>query len=173
MARDIEEFLRRAAERRQQQQGGGKPAPPPSQKKQAPANPAPIKRAPLSQQQQRPDVDPIPIEEVEIVEAPVRARHEPNLKSSIDTSDISRHADSLGSRIVAAHDRVEDAVHEHLDHNVSKIDDTPTVTDDPSPAIVGKRSTKAVEELRKMLSNRKSVGQAIILAEILKRPDFD
>ena len=172
MARDIEEFLRRAAERRQQQQGGSKPSPPPSPKKQAAAEPTPIKRAPL-RQQQRPDIDPIPIEDVEIVETPARPRHEPNLKSSIDTSEISRHADSLGSRIVAAHDRVEDAVHQHLDHNVGQIDDTPTVTDDPSPAIFGKRSSKAVKELRKMLSSPKSVGQAIVLAEILKRPDFD
>jgi len=168
MARDIEEFLRRAAERRQQQQGG-KPTPPPSPKKQAATEPAPIKRAPL---RQLAEAEPIPIEEIEIVETPDRKPHKPSLKSSIDTSGISRHAEALGSGIAAAHDRVENTVHEHLDHNVGKIDDTPTVTDDPPPEIFGKRSSKAVDELRKLLSNPKSVGQAIIIGEILKRPDF-
>jgi hypothetical protein len=59
-----------------------------------------------------------------------------------------------------------------LDHNVGKIDDTETVTDDPSPEIVGRQDKSAANKLRKLLADPKSVGQAIILAEILKRPEF-
>lgn len=168
MARDIEEFLRRAAERRKQQGGGSDkpPARPPAQRQQpsrAPRLPqtssAPVP-VPLEQ--------PIIIDDVEVIEQ----RIQPNFKSSIDTSRISEHADALGKNVSSVHDRVERQVHKHLDHNVGKIDDTETVTDDPSPAIFGQQDNSAAKELRKLLANPKSVGQAIILAEILKRPEI-
>ena len=170
MARDIEEFLRKAAERRQQQKAGGTPAPqqpPQARQPQRPA-PAPAKARPLPS---RAPVEPVVvIEEAEIVEEP---RLTPKFKSSIDTSSVSSHADALGKGIKSVHERVEADVHQHLDHNVGKIDDTETITDDPSPKIFGAKSMAATNELRKLLASKKSVGQAIILAEILKRPDFD
>ena len=97
----------------------------------------------------------------------------PHLKSSIDTTSISRHADALGSGISSAAAKVKENVSRHLDHNVGVIDDTETITDDPSPKIFGAKDMSMVRELRSLLANKKSVGQAIILAEILKRPDFD
>ena len=175
MARDIEEFLRKAAERRKQQQSGGG----------APAPQQPKPRAPLTQQtpqqsrqppaqRRRPPAAPIEpvivLDQADIVEKP---RLSPNLKSSIDTSSISEHADGLGKAVRGAAQRVNDNISRHLDHNVSKIDDTDTITDDPSPKIVGAKNMTVVTELRKLLASKKSVGQAIVLAEILKRPDFD
>jgi hypothetical protein len=112
--------------------------------------------------------EPIIIDDVEVIEQ----RIQPKFKSSIDTSKISEHADGLGKTVSTAHDRVERQVHKHLDHNVGRIDDTETITDDPSPAIFGKPNSSAAKELRKLLANPKSVGQAIIMAEILKRPEF-
>lgn len=172
MARDIEEFLRKAAERRKQQAGGA-----PASKPQQPRKPlAQQPRPPRVQQPPRRQPPAAPVEPVivldqsDIVEKP---RLSPNLKSSIDTSSISEHADALGSRVRSAAKRVDDNVHKHLDHNVGKIDDTDTVTDDPSPKIVGAKDMTMVTELRKLLASKKSVGQAIIMSEILKRPDFD
>ena len=181
MARDIEEFLRKAAERRQQQKaGGGSPQP------QRPAPQQPQARQPL-RPENRPPQRPLPsrvpvakavpvaepvivIEQADIIEEP---RLSPNLKSSIDTSSISRHADALGKGVKSVAGRVEETVSRHLNHNVGKIDDTATITDDPSPKIFGAKDMSAVKELRKLLASKKSVGQAIILSEILKRPDFD
>lgn len=168
MARDIEEFLRRAAERRKQQGSG--PANPPSRppaERQPPSPPSLISRAPPSPLE-TPRLDPVIIEDVQIVEQ----RIQPKFKSSINTSRISNHADALGKSVSSVHDRTERQVHKHLDHNVGRIDDTETVTDDPSPAIFGQPDGSAVKELRQLLANPKSIGQAIIMAEILKRPEF-
>jgi len=179
MARDIEEFLRKAAERRQQQKGGGSP-PPPRPAPQPPQNRPPLRtenrppkrplpsRVPVAQVV---PVEPVIVaEQIDVIEEP---RLSPNLKSSIDTSSIARHADELGKGVKAVAGRVEDTVNKHLNHNVGKIDDTATITDDPAPKIFGAKDMSAVAELRKLLASKKSVGQAIILSEILKRPDFD
>jgi len=180
MARDIEEFLRKAAERRQQQKAGGSPPP------QRPAPQQPQSRKPL-RPENRPPERPMPsrvpvakavpvaepvivIEQADVIEEP---RLSPNLKSSIDTSSISRHAEGLGKGVKSVAGRVEETVSKHLDHNVGKIDDTETITDDPSPKIFGAKDMSAVKELRKLLASKKSIGQAIVLSEILKRPDFD
>ena len=133
MARDIEEFLRKAAERRQQQKAGGSPQP------QRPAPQQPQARQPL-RPDNRPPERPLPsqvpvaqavpvaepvvvIEQADIIDEP---RLSPNLKSSIDTSSISRHADELGKGVKSVAGRVEDTVNKHLNHNVGKIDDTGT-----------------------------------------------
>jgi len=159
MARDIEEFLRKAAERRKQQKSGNtsQPKQQPSQQKQPQQRRPPQTRSqpsqPQSPQPRRP-AQPLPshapaaepvvvLDSSAIIDEP---RLTPHLKSSIDTTSISRHADALGSGISSAAAKVKENVSRHLDHNV---------------------------ELRSLLANKKSVGQAIILAEILKRPDFD
>ena len=175
MARDIEEFLRKAAERRKQQQGGGPPKAKPQ--RPAPQQPPQARKPPLRAKppQRRPPA-PAPVEPVivldqaDIVEQP---RLAPKFKSSIDTSSISRHADSLGKGVRSAAERIDSNISQHLDHNVGRIDDTETVTDDPSPKIVGANNMTMANELLKLLGNKKTVGQAIILSEILKRPDFD
>lgn len=179
MARDIEEFLRRAAERRQQQKGG-QPAKPPRQ--QQPPRQQPPRQQPPQQRQpvrrQRP-VEP------EIVDAiPVARKQQPkkrapslrqqsvseHVKSHIDTTDIGAHAELLGDRIADVHEQVAATVHQHLDHDLTELDDNPSITDLPSPKIFGAKTDAFAAELRQMLNDPKSVGKAIILAEILKRP---
>ena len=186
MARDIEEFLRRAAERRnKQKQGGG--AKPPS-RQQPPRQQPPRQQTP--RQRQPPRRQPPPVE-AEIVDAvPVsRRRQNPkpkqpkkkslreqrvakHVRGSIDVSDVSARADTLGDRIADVHDQVESAVHKRLDHDLTAIDDTQSITELPPPKIFGAKSDAFAEELREMLKNPQMVGKAIILADILKRPEF-
>ena len=173
MARDIEEFLRKAAERRKQQQGGKAPAPKP----QRPApQPPQARKPPRVQPPKRPPPPRAPVEPVielgrsDMIENP---RLSPNLKSSIDTSSISEHADGLGKGVRSAVQRLDSNVDKYLDHKVGTIADTGTVTSNPEPAIVGVKDMTKADELLKLLRSKKSVGQAIVLAEILKRPDFD
>ncbi|MEM7784699.1 MAG: hypothetical protein AAF939_01885 [Planctomycetota bacterium] len=186
MARDIEEFLRKAAERRAKQKGNAAP------QKAEPQRERPARR-----------LDPVVIEGVEIIDPQPPQKKKQRLQSDIgnrklgtnrkrkpqpdmrresvadhverylDTSSIAQHAEQLGDRIASIHDQVEKEVHQHLDHDISRVDDTPTITDDPSPAIFGKRNANAAIRLKEMLSNPNDVGNAILLAEILKRPDFD
>jgi hypothetical protein len=186
MARDIEEFLRRAAERRQQQKSQqGRSAP---QQKQPPAQPP---RRPL-----------VPIEEIEveiveptIVSRPARRSGQQPTESPIarqklqsemrkesvaqhvdrhlNTNRISEKSKKLGQRVASVHDVVDERVHQHLDHDISSIDDRPTVTDDRRPGVVGSDRSKIAANLLQFLSQPESIRQAIIVAEILKRPDFD
>ena len=159
MARDIEEFLRRAAERRQQQGGA------------APSRPTPSRPAPLPQ-------EPMIIEDVEVIQPRRPAKRsdirqesvDEHVKKHIDTSNIARHAESLGASIGQASQRTEQRVQQHLDHDISRVDDKPTITDD---ALNVPQGPTLASQLKASLGNPRSVGQAILLAEILKRPDLD
>ena len=180
MARDIEEFLKKAAERRQQQKGGG--------------GKDPKSRLSGSYPQSRP-VEP-QVVEAEIVRAkplasPVtagqqqrspRAKVAPNLRgkgvaehvrSHIDTSDIAAHAENLGDRIASVQGQVDAGIHQRLDHDLTEIDDSPSVTDGLSAAAMEDSGGPMAEQLRRMLKNPKTIGHAILLAEVLNRPDFD
>jgi len=188
MARNIEEFLRKAAERRQQQKGGQQPPPqqpqptPPSQPTRSRQEPVIIDDVEVVQPR-RPVNRPQPPRQQPPRQQPPRqqqpAKHgirsgsvADHVKHHIDTSDISEHAANLGERISGVHDQVDKQIRSRLDHDLTEIDDTPTITDDPSPAIFGKRSSVMAGDIRKLLQNPKSVGQAIIIAEILKRPEI-
>lgn len=173
MARDIEEFLRKAAERRQQQKGG-------APKKTPAPTPQPPVRRPAPRRQ-----EPLIIADSEIVKArsvpPQRPKPKPpnirnesvadHVKSHINTSDIASHADSLGDRIAEVHDQVDARIHQRLDRDLTEIDDTPSVTDAPRRPIIGARDVSAAAQLQALLQDPQSVGQAILIAEILKRPD--
>ncbi|MDA7887613.1 hypothetical protein N9B12_00990 [bacterium] len=187
MARDIEEFLRKAAERRQQQKSGaGKPPEsrrPASRPQSRPPEPrrlepqvveAEVVRAkPLTsrvktrKQQRAPGAKPAPKRNLRDQSV---AEH---VRSHIDTSSIATHAENLGDRIASVHDKVDASIHRRLDHDLTEIDDTPSVTDNLSAAAMEASGVPMSEQLRRMLQNPKTVGHAILLAEVLKRPDFD
>jgi hypothetical protein len=181
MARDIEEFLRKAAERRQQKGGA------PQQQQPRQAKPPPQQQPP--RQPPRPE-EPMIIEAVEadIVEArPARRSVQSppqkppkrssirnqsvadHVQSHIDTSGIAEHASSLGERISSVHDQVDARIHERLDRDLTAIDDKPSVTEAPRKKIFGATNADKAAELHELLQNPKSVGQAILIAEILKR----
>jgi hypothetical protein len=116
MARDIEEFLRRAAERRQQQKAGNKPKP-----AQRPAQEAEIVQPEIVRtqmpSQRRADVakpkvkTPRPTKQRDM-------RHESvadHVKSHLDTSRIAEHAENLGDRIASVHDQVDQEIHQPAD----------------------------------------------------------
>lgn len=183
MARDIEEFLRKAAERRQQQNQGGKPAQQPQQP--GPAQPVRPAAPPQRRPPPRPPVvEPIVLTDVEIVEpAPSRLRPAndglrnesvaDHVKNHINSSRLSEQSSHLGEGIADVHERVESRVHQHLDHDISVVDDKPTITDDMPSNIFGAASNELAKELLQMLQDPKAVGKSIIVAEILKRPQFD
>jgi hypothetical protein len=187
MARDIEDFLRKAAERRQQQKsGGGRPPENPRTASRPQPRPAPPQRSEpavvdavvvkanpavprLKQREQLRPPTPKPAPRRNLREESV-ADH---VRSHLDTSSIAEHANSLGDRIASVHDKVDANIHRRLDHDLTEIDDTPSVTDSLSHAAMQDSGASMSEQLRRMLKNPKTVGHAIMLAEILKRPDFD
>jgi len=56
---------------------------------------------------------------------------------------------------------------------LTEIDDVPSITDSLSAAAMEDTGASMAMQLRRMLKNPKTVGHAILLAEVLRRPDFD
>jgi hypothetical protein len=143
MARDIEEFLRKAVERRNKSTGQAQPP-----------------QAVKSQEQPRtrtlvPEV--VDASEVEIVGGDAIANR------NFDTSRIAHHIAQLGSEVRSADDKIETRLKETFDHDVERLKKR---SHDHSTSSTGG------SDLLKLLRNPKSIRQAIIIAEILKRPEF-
>lgn len=166
MARDIEEFLRRAAERRNQQM---------QQQKQAQPNQAQPNQAQRKQPSQR--LREV-ISEVEIVETsqPPAMRQQgvaEHVRSHINTSGIAKHARSLGERIQNVDDSVAERLGSKFDRDFSEMDERATITDDGQRQTTRDDSSQIARELVQMLKSPATIRQAIIVSEILKRPDFE
>lgn len=178
MARNIEEFLKRAAERRKQQQQNRPPPPAQPQKARRVVEPAEVEI-----------VDPIQVVKPAKSRSKPRkslSQKRPNLKRDmrdqsvsehvrqhIDTRDVSEHADHLGERIQDVDDQVSERIHRKFDHDVGQLDDMPTVQDDEVATVTDTQYSRLANDLLKMLSNPESVRQAILVSEILSRPNFD
>ena len=164
MSRDLEEFLRMAAERRkaaqQHQQRPQQQRPPQYHQPQY------HQRPPQQQYRQPPPlIEPEVIEEVEILDdqyTPI----EPRLQTHIDTSSIRQHAGSLGQEVSYTDERVSERLHRKFDHDVSHIDHA-SMTESPDA-----HRTPLADELLEMFQSPKSLRQAILIQEILRRPEF-
>lgn len=179
MARDIEEFLRRAAERRNKQKARRPPAPRPQQPAQ---RKPPQQRRPPQQQppKQRPvkQKPRIVIEDdIQIIEKRDafydRESVSQHVERHIDTSDITEHTSHLGDRVRNEAAIIDATVKKHLNHDLTELDDRPTATDDAPPAVVGNEANPMALELLKILASPGGVRQAILMKEILNRPTFD
>ena len=165
MARDIEEFLRKAAERRQQKSGGGKS--PDSRRPAArPQSPSPqprrlqpevVEAEVVRAQPMNPRVKSQKPKPARVKPAPKRNLREESVaehvRNHIDTSSIATHAEQLGDRIANVHDQVDASIHQRLDHDLTAIDDTPSVTDSLSAAAMEDTWASMAEQLQKMLKN--------------------
>lgn len=171
MARDIEEFLRRAAERRRKAQQGGaqKQQRPPAQPRPAPPAPRQTisKRDVLQPHPSRPLPSGEPIEAT-VVHESVNA----HVNRHLDVSDIVEHVDHLGDVIEQADERMETHLDEVFDHDVGKLKkpNTETITDDVPGNV--KAPNKLANSIVEMLQNPKTIRQSILISEILKPPTF-
>ena len=159
MARDIEEFLKRAAERRNQQM---------QQQKQAQPNQAQRKQP----SQRLREV----ISEVEIVEPSPSMGQQgvvEHVRSHINTSGIAKHARNLGERIQNIDDSVAERLGRKFDRDVSSLDGRATITDDGQHQTTRDDSSQIARELVQMLKSPATLRQAIVVSEILRRPDFE
>ena len=180
MRDEVEEFLRRAAarraqaeaKRREQQQAAAQPAPPPPPRQQ--------ERQPLVQRQQerqplvqrKPVVQTEPL--VEIVEAEM-ADTSSRFTSSVSqhlrgSSEIGRHASSLGAEVDQADDRLEARLHKTFDHQLGQLKDTTTAAPIKQP-MQSSEALLASMNLTRLLSNAQSIRNAIVLSEVLTRPE--
>jgi hypothetical protein len=170
MARDIEEFLRRAAERRKQnQQGGGKPpvarpvSPPPRKPITERSVVVPEVVTPLPSQQPR----PLPSETPTYIGNESVADH---VRRHIDVTDVTEHASHLAEVIENADERMEAHLDKVFDHDVGRLGTGQGTTDELNRDVA---SNAIAEDLLELFQSPKSIRQSILVAEILKRPNFD
>lgn len=169
MARNIEEFLKRAAERRKQaQQGGGRPQQRPPAQRQPPQQPPP--RLTITEDDIIESRKSLPSAKLPSAEKESVSDH---VKRYLDVSDIVQHVDELGDEIEQADERMEAHLDEVFDHDVGKLTSgkKKSVTDEMPQSKLSEN--QMAKEILKLLQNPKTVRQSIMIAEILKRPDFD
>jgi hypothetical protein len=145
---EISEFLRRAAK------GRGQTAPPPSKPREA----------------------PVPAEVID--DRPVGAAVPEQVRKYLDTQTFERRAAQLGSEVAQADDQVQSRLRSVFDHDVSRLAKRPGETSAAPTAQVAAAAMSApmvaaaaTTPFAALLGNIESLRQAIILNEILRRPE--
>lgn len=165
MNRDLEEFLRKAAERRAQKQ---------AQRRQPVQSPPPTPSQPLAQQPPSPpqasSQRPAP--------APVRTVQQPSVANRPSEMQAKRVGSNRVGQLSSASDNVDQAdermsqhLHQAFDHSLGDISapSTATTADDRSGASAATENLAA--EVLALLRDPQQVRKAIVLREILDRPE--
>ena len=148
---EIADFLRRAVGQR-----GGRPQPP---------QPAP---QPAVAQVVEPEVT-----------RPVGGRVSRHVGEHLDTAEFEQRAAQLGDEVADADDEMGRRLHEKFDHEVGRLAQTPGESATASEVLeaaepqdrVAEFPTTAAAGLPAMLANAQSIRQAIVISEILTRPE--
>lgn len=188
---EIGEFLRRAAERR----AGGPPQRPP-QPARRPPEPArapqePPRRLveaarPISQRTDAPAAPPLPSAQpaaqvqVEVVAEPRLGEGvRKHVQQYLSTDDMVRHAQHLGDDVGQTDERLQARLHQTFDHELSRIGRLPgelAVETEEAPTVEGTYAegdlpVTAAAGFAALLANADTLRQAIVINEILQRPE--
>lgn len=190
MANELEEFLRRAAERRAAQKSGAPSPPPPTMNRPAPTDRSPPPNRPLQANRPLPDPPKAKVRTLvaEVVPAELVTDVVPldpvsgddvaaHVAKHLDTGAFNRRAQSMGERAGRADDEMEAHLHQAFDHRLGQLaGGTTAITAETSPASGSFEVTRPgtrpmVDELVAMLRQPATIRQAILLNEILSRPE--
>jgi len=187
---EVEEFLRRAAARRaaaQQQQQRPPVAPPAGPPTGPPAWSQPPKQPPPTlvpqQQQRRPAtlaevviLEPVDTVDAEVVDAEL-ADQQDRLGRGVakhmhGIQEIAEHTRHRGEEVDLADDKLEAHLHQVFDHKVGQLKKSTLEPAAASPSQEARdASLPGAASIAHLLINPQNVRNAIILAEILRRPD--
>ena len=157
---DVEEFLRRAAAKPHPAADGG-----------------PIRRPPQPQFRQAAEK---PVDVQVVAEEPVGARIAKEVDRDLDTQEFAKRTTQLGSEVAEADREIDERLHQVFDHHVSNLEllpgeaaaapevQTPVELTEPSLESIPATFATGLTDLR---ANPTSVRQAIVLNEILHRPE--
>lgn len=162
---EIAEFLRRATQGRGRAREAAPPEPP---RRPAQPPPRPAFRPPAPRAQA-----PIELEVVE--EAELGKGVGRHVREYLDNEEIVEHTRRLGADVGQTDERLEEHLHETFDHQVSRLgrlsDEAVEPESDEAPQAGGDVPATAAAGFAALLSDATSVRQAIILNEILRRPE--
>ena len=172
MARDIEEFLRRAAERRKKQLKQKQAGQAGQQQQQ--------QRQPRAQPPQRTQQPPrrlvIADNEVEVVrKKKIDLRDESvsqHVSRHLDSSRVTEQASHLAEKLEQADERLEERLHKKFDHDLGSLEGKKR-PEQIAPVVTSQAISPLANDLIEMLRTPKTMRQAIIIAEVLKRPNFE
>jgi len=170
---EVENFLRRVAQMRaeaEQTKGQPRPAPPkPAPQRREPKAPPPPARL-VPARPQAPLSQPV---EVEIVDAELAVRGD-NVGRHVTehlrgTEQIAEHTRHLGEEVDLADDKLEAHLHQVFDHDLGRLK--------KSSIEAGAQGRQAANDLtavqiQQMLRTPQSIRDAIIMGEILRRPEW-
>jgi len=88
------------------------------------------------------------------------------INQDLNTSRFQRHARELGEEVVHAESHFEEHLHSVFDHQLGRLGEGSA----PKPGEAGIPATAAAG-LAAMLADAQSLRQAIVLSEILSRPE--
>jgi hypothetical protein len=162
---EIAEFLRRAAQGRAGAREAAAPQPP----RRPPQPPRPAFGPPAPRA-------PVPVE-LEVVEEPALGKGVvTHVQEYLDSKEIVEHVQKLGAEVDQTDERLEEHLHETFDHKLSRLGRLPDEPREPEseqpPEAAGpEMPSTAAAGFAALLADATSVRQAIILNEILRRPE--
>lgn len=167
MSDEIDDFIRRAAERRRQQGQGQRRAARPQQG-QGQGKPAQRPRV------QRPNVVDAEVISAEVVDDVARQVGRP-----LDSQGFDQRAAQLGEETAQADDRLEARLHQTFDHQLGRLQQASTAgpqatartATDVAAAVTTAAGNEMLAFLVGALRSPQQVRQAIILSDILQRPE--
>ena len=103
-----------------------------------------------------------------------------HVRRHIDSTDVSSHAESIGDhaenladRIQQTDERLEARLHQKFDHRLGKLDTKLETEVEKAASVSVDAISQISSDLIKLLTSPTTVRQAILINEILSRPDFD
>lgn len=175
MKNEVEEFLRRVAQMRAQAEAQAKGQ---QQERAQKSQQRPPQQPTRQPQRQAPAPPPRtiakPLQQTEIVDAELADRSD-RVSRLVDqdlggTQQIIQHTRQLGAEVDTADDKLEAHLHQIFDHKLGQLKSS------NSEAAVLQTDKAAAElslpEILRMLRSTSSIRDAVIMAEILRRPDF-
>ena len=181
MKDEVEDFLRRVAQMRAQaeaqakgQQPQQRPAPPKPPKQQRPRRPPPPP-PPARLVPARQETPPFaPAVEPEIIDAELSERADRVSRQVTEdlrgTEQIAEHTRLLGAEVDMADDKLEAHLHQVFDHQLGRLKTTASAT--AAQAVDKPLPDMTLDEIQRLLRNPGAIRDAIIMTEILKRPEW-
>ncbi len=173
MKDEVEEFLRRVAQMRAQAEAQGRgqqPRPAPPRPPQKPAQtPPPARLVPA--QQPAPTSQPLPVEVVDAELADTADRFGQRIRRDLRESEqIAEHTQHLGKEVDGTDTKMQAHLHEVFDHKLGQLKSSSAAT----ALVTADRTANelSLDHIRRMLGSPQSVRDAIIMSEVLRRPDF-
>jgi len=167
MKDEVEDFLRRVAQMRAQAeaQAKGQQRPQPKQAPKPPPPPPPrLAPAPLV-------VEPVPAEIVDAELAESGDRVGRRVAQDLQgTEQIAEHTRRLGADVDAANDKMQAHLHQVFDHQLGRLKSTGGPTALVETARTG--SELSLDQIMRLLRSPGSVRDAIVMSEVLRRPEF-